>query len=282
MNFDTVALHCFLAVSDTKSFTKAAEQVGRTQSAVSQQINKLEYLLGKQLFKRGKLLILTKEGELFYGYAKQIFTLHCEAFDRFKEPELEGEIRFGMPEDFASVYLSDVLIEFSRIHPRIFLNVECDLTLNLFERFKKGHFDLVLVKMSRPEEFINGYDIYTEELVWTGDPKLIKQDISKSLPLVLSPLPCVYRSRAIKALEDADIKWRLVFSSPSYNGTIAAVKAGLGITVLPLTMVPPQLAIIKNGYLPVLDNTHVSLLKHDTKGQALATFEKFVINKLKY
>lgn len=282
MNFDTVTLHCFLAVMDTGSFTRAAKQIGRTQSAVSQQISKLESLLGKQLFERGKVLSLTKEGELFHSYAKQIFKLHSEAFDLFREPELEGEIRFGMPEDFASVYLSDVLVKFSRIHPRIFLNVECDLTLNLFEKFKKKQFDLVLVKMSQFEDFSHGEHIYSEKLEWVGDPTLINQDTSKQLPLVLSPSPCVYRLRAMKALEAAGIKWRLVFSSPSYHGTIAAVRASLGITVLPKTMIPPQLTIIKDDYLPKLYNTHIGLLKHDTKSQALLTFEKFVVDKLRH
>lgn len=156
MSIDTITLQCFIAVAETGSFTKAAERVGRTQSAISQQMTKLENLLGKSLLLRGKTFALTPEGEIFLGYARQIFALHREAMDRFKEPELEGEVRFGLPENFATVYLSEVLAEFSRIHPRILLNIECDLTLNLFERFKKKQFDLVLVKMNRPEDFPNG------------------------------------------------------------------------------------------------------------------------------
>ncbi len=279
MNIDTVLLQCYLAVAETGCFTKAASRVGRTQSAVSQQISKLENMLGKQLLIRGKTTLLTNEGELFLGYARQIFALHREAFDRFKEPELEGEVRFGMPEDFASVYLSDVLVDFSRIHPRIFLNIECDLTLNLFERFKRKEFDLVLVKMSRPEDFPNGVDVYSEKLKWVGDRNLI-QDRSKSLPLVLSPQPCVYRTRAINALDKAQIKWRIVFSSPSYSGTIAAVKAGLGVTVLPRTMIHEKLSVLKHPNLPPLNDTHICLLKHDTVNSALLSFEKFVLAKL--
>jgi DNA-binding transcriptional LysR family regulator len=281
MNIDTTALHCFLAIVDTGSVTKAAERIGRTQSAVSQQLAKLEGQLNKTLFNRGKSLSLTHDGEVFLVYARQIFALQRELMDRFKEPELEGEVRFGMPENFASVYLSDVLIDFSRLHPRIFVNIECDLTLNLFEKFKRGEFDLVLVKMSRPEDFPNGVDIYSEKLEWVGNIERLREE-GKPVPLVLAPQPCVYRASAIKALDKAGVKWRCVFSSPSYAGTIAAVKAGLGLTVLPRTMIPEQLNALSTSWLPSLEDTHICLLKHGNSNPALLSFEQFVLAKLRH
>jgi DNA-binding transcriptional LysR family regulator len=97
---------------------------------------------------------------------------------------------------------------------------------------------------------------------------------------VLSPHPCVYRARAIKALEDRGIKWQLVFSSPSYNSTIAAVKAGLGISILPRIMVPKDLKIIDIEKLPKLEDTHISLLKHTKDNASINSFESFVFKKL--
>ena len=282
MNIDTLTLHCFISLAETGSFTKAAEMVGRTQSAVSQQMAKLENILGKSLYNRGKFFSLTKEGELFLGYAKQIYALHREALDRFKEPDLSGEVKFGLPEDFASMYLSDILVDFSRIHPRVFLNVECDLTLNLFDKFKYGEFDLVLLKMNKPADFSHGINVCSEKLEWVGDINLIKQKKDAGIPLVLSPDPCVYRARAITALNKKKVKWRLVFSSQSYAGTVAAVKAGLGITVLPRTMIPDDLKPIHSNKLPKLSDTHISLLKQDTKNPAVLSFEKFVFEKLAY
>lgn len=279
MSFDTVTLQCFIAVAETGSFTKAAMRVGRTQSAISQQMTKLENLLGKPLLVRGKTFALTPEGDVFLGYARQIFSLHREAMDRFKKPELEGEVRFGLPENFASMFLSEVLADFSRIHPRILLNIECDLTLNLFDRFKKKEFDLVLVKMNRPEDFPNGLDVWSEPLKWVGDANLI--DASKPVPLVLSPQPCVYRASAIKALEEAGRSWRLVFSSPSYAGAVAAVKAGMGVTVMPHTMIPGELEAVDNTILPKLNDTHVSLLKHKADNPAINSLEEFVLRKFK-
>ena len=279
MNIDTITVHCFLAVAETGSFTRAAERVGRTQSAVSQQIAKLERLLGKRVVERGRVLSLTAAGETFLGYARQIYALHREALDRFREPELEGEVRFGLPEDFASVLLSDVLADFTHIHPRILLNIECDLTLNLYSRFRQNEFDLVLVKMNRPEDFPHGIDVWSEPLEWVGDPNLI--DRSKPIPLVLSPQPCVYRARALKSLDALGWKWRLVLSSPSYAGTIAAVKANMGITVLPRAMIPQGLEAMRQQVLPDLSDIHVSLLKRKLHDPATNSLEDFVIRRLK-
>jgi DNA-binding transcriptional LysR family regulator len=280
MNIDTITLQCFIAIAETASFTKAAERVGRTQSAISQQIIKLEHILGKTFIVRGKILTLTPDGDIFLGYARQIFALHREAIDRFREPELEGEVRFGLPENFASTYLYEILADFSRIHPRILLNIECDLTLNLFEKFKKKNFDIVLVKMNRPEDFPNGVDVWSEPLKWVGNANLICSN--KPIPLVLSPQPCVYRRAAINALEEMGRSWRLVFSSASYTSTVAAVKADMGITVMPSTMIPDELTEIEAKYMPNLPDTHVSLLKQKADDGVINALEGFVLKKLRH
>lgn len=279
MSFDSITLQCFIAVSETGSFTRAADRVSRTQSAVSQQIARLEHLLGTPLLVRGRSLALTPEGEIFLGYARRIFALQSEAMDRFREPELQGEVRFGLPEDFASVFLADVLADFARIHPRILLNVECDFTLNLLERFKQRRFDLVLVKVRQPEDFPNGHEVWSEPLEWVGDTGLL--EAGKPVPLVLSPQPCVYRAGAVEALEAAGHPWRLAFSSPSYAGMIAAVRAGMGVTVLPRNMIPRGCAAISGADLPELSDTHVSLLKHNGRDPAVASLEQFVLEKLR-
>jgi DNA-binding transcriptional LysR family regulator len=278
---DEFTIRCFLAVVETGSFTKAAHKVKRTQSAITQQMSSLEKNLGKRLFDRGKQIRLTKDGEIFLSYANKIFALHLEVLDRFKHPELEGEIRFGLPEDFAAMFLSDVLTNFSLLHPRILLNVECDLTLPLFDRFKKGDFDMVLVKMSRPEDFPNGFEVWSEPLEWTGKNEYIKTlDKNILLPLVLSPQPCVYRASALQALEQAGIKWRIVFTSPSYAGIIAAVNAGMGISTLPRTMIPDTLEVIQGSFLPSLPDIHVSLLKQTDKNECLQSLADFLLKKL--
>lgn len=277
---DEFTLRCFLAVVETGNFTKAAQKVRRTQSAITQQMSSLEKSLGKRLFDRSKQMSLTKDGEIFLPYATKLFSLHLEVMDRFKYPELEGEIRFGLPEDFATRFLSDVLTDFSRLHPRILLNVECDLTLNLFERFKKGAFDMVLVKMSRPEDFPNGVDVWSEPLEWIGKNDYFSYDKKTPVPLVLSPQPCVYRASALHSLESAGMGWRMAFISPSYAGIIAAVNAGMGITALPRTMIPETLDVIDHESLPLLPDIHVSLLKQTDTNECLQSLQDFLLKKL--
>lgn len=277
---DLFSLQCFIEVSENKSFTKSAQRLGRTQSAISQQISKIESYLGYPLLVREKVLQLTPNGEIFLGYARKIFTLHCEMIDRFKKPELVGEVRFGLPEDFATLFLSEILADFTRLHPRISLLVECDLTLNLFKRFKANEFDLVLVKMNSPADFPHGHEVWSEPLRWVGHRDLIKRD--QPVPLVLAPKPCVYREAALNALEKENKTWRVVFTSPSYAGTIAAVKAKMGITIMPSAMIPNDLKAIDPRVLPPLQDTHVSLLKHQSNVSSINSFEEFVMKKLNH
>lgn len=280
---DVFSLECFIAVASCGSFSKAATQVSRTQSAVTQQIRSLEKKLGVSLFHRDKKTFLTKEGEILLPYALRMYGLYREILDRFKHPELDGEVRIGVPEDFATSFLADVLIDFSRIHPRVFLNVECDLTLNLLNRFKNGMLDLTVLKMSSPEEFPHGVEIWKEPLTWVskqGTCQLLQENTP--VPLVLSPEPCVYRSNAIKALEIANIKWRIVYTSPSYAGIVAAVKASMGITVFPITMIPDHLEQVVGTFLPPLPEIHVSLLKKAKEpAPSIETLSQFLLKKLK-
>lgn len=283
MNIDTFTLECFIAVAETQSFTKASDRVNRTQSAVSQQLSKLENMIGKTLINRGKRFSLTEEGEIFYGYAKQIDALHRQAVERLREPELAGEVRFGLPEDFATMFLDEVLADFINIHPNVMVHIDCDLTMNLYERFNKNDFDLVLLKMNSTEDVQNGVSVWSESLEWVGNKHTAIEGYKrKPLPLVLSPKPCVYRNRAINALEQQAIPWQLVFNSSSYASKIAAVRAGLGITVLPRTMIPADLAVIEKRSLPMLSDAHISLLKQPSNNQAVASFEEFILKKLRH
>lgn len=278
---DIFSLECFLAVIEFGSFTKAAAKMGRTQSALTQQISNLEKKFGATLIDRKKIG-LTNEGELFIPYALKILTTYQEVIDRFKNPELNGEVHVGIPEDFAAQFLADVLADFNRIHPRIFLNVECGLSLNLYEKFKSKLLDLVLVKMTSPEDFPFGVEIWAEPLVWVcKEGMTLKKDLSTPVPLILAPEPCVYRSRAIAALEQSGIQWRIMYTSPSYAATIAAVNANMGVTVLPITMIPEKLERLDN-FLPELPDIHVSLLKQKSKDSPpIGSLYEFLLKKLK-
>lgn len=284
-NLEISSLQCFVALAEYGSFTQAAAKINITQSAISQQIAKLEKQLKTSLFHRARSNTLTHAGEILLSYAKEILRLEQEAIDYFKEPELEGEIRFGLPEDFATVFLDKVLSDFSLSHPRISVSVECDLTLNLLNNFKKKQFDLVLVKLDNKSDFPNGVEVWREKLVWVAAHNYHKNintltETASSIPLVLSPKPCVYRARAIDALDKAGLNWKIVYSSPSFAGATAAVRAGMGITVLPLNMIPSNLDIYRDPKLPDLEDTHISLLCMQNAPKSVKSFADYVLKQL--
>jgi DNA-binding transcriptional LysR family regulator len=260
--FDLDLLRTFVAIVDSGGFSRAAERVGRTQSTVSLQIKKLEDGLRRRLFERepGRELLLTPDGEILLTYARQMLRLADEARSRLMEPDIAGTVRLGTPEDFATTHLPDVLARFARAHPRVALEVNCDFTVNLLDGFSKGQYDLVLFKRE-PQGKGGGVGVWREVLVWAASPRLVHAD-DEPLPLILAPVPDVYRRRALACLDEVKRPWRIVYTSPSLNGLQAAVKAGLGVTVLPREMVQPGLVLLGSEQgLPALSDTEIVLYR---------------------
>ncbi|MBS4082884.1 MAG: LysR family transcriptional regulator [Rhizobiales bacterium] len=257
--FDFDLLRSFVAVADNRSFTRAAARVGRTQSTVSLQIKKLEENLATSLFERGgRELQLTAEGEIMLTFARQLLQLADEARSRMLEPEVEGVVRLGTPEDFATVYLPDVLAKFARTHPRVTLEVNCNFSVNLLEGFSKGEYDIVLVKRE-PQGPTGGIAVWRDTLVWVGSPVFALQP-GQPIPLVLAPAPDIYRKRALAALENVKRPWRIAFTSPSSEGLLAAVRAGLGVTILSKDMVPEGFVLMDTHHgLPILPDAEIAL-----------------------
>lgn len=276
-HLDSVSLKSFIAIAETGTFSHAAANVGRTQSAVSLQIKKLEESLGCLLFERtSRSVKLTEQGEIFLGYAKQILALQWEVHSRLKEPEIEGEIRLGTPEDFATHYLPEVLATFRKHHPRVQLNVSCDLTLNLLKGFDRGEYDVVLVKRD-PKTSKSGIKVWREPLVWAAADHY---ELEHPLSLVLSPQPCIYRARALAALDKAKKPWHIAYTSPSLAGTLAAVRAGLGMTVLPANMLPTGIHSIRTKKLPELSDAEIALLKRDELPKAGEMLAEHIVHSL--
>lgn len=257
-NLDIDLLRAFVTVAETRSFSRAAERLLRNQSTVSLQIKRLEEAVRQRLLDRTpRSVALTAQGEKFLDYARRIVALNDEVVGRINEPDLEGTVRLGTPEDFATAHLPDVLARFAQAHPRVALEVTCDLTLNLLDGFRQEKFDLVLTKRE-PSGGRDGLRIWKEPLVWVGGEDDPAPDAA--VPLVVSPPPCVYRKRATETLTSAGKDWRITYSCASLAGSLAAVRAGLGITVLPKEMVPPGLRTFESGILPDLPDTEIALL----------------------
>lgn len=259
-NLDIDLLRAFVTVADLGSFTRAADTLLRRQSTLSLQIKRLEDGLGRRLLDRATRHVrLTAEGDALLPHARQMLELNDRLVASLDEPALAGTVRLGTPEDFATTHLPQVLARFSQAYPAVQLEVTCDLTLTLIGRFRRGDFDLVLVKRE-PERSDRGVRVWREPLVWVAASQTVLPE-DGPLPLVVSPPPCVYRKRATDSLNRTRRRWRIAYSCASLAGQHAAVKAGLGVTVLPKDMVPAGLAAVeRRSFLPDLHDTEIALL----------------------
>jgi DNA-binding transcriptional LysR family regulator len=276
---DTSVLRTFLALAETGSFSRTGVLVGRSQSAVSEQIRKLEDMFGRVLLERTTRHVrLTAEGEKFLQHARAMVAQADAMLARFRAPDIEGEVRFGSPEDFASAYLPDILGVFAAAHPAVELHVTCQLTLPLVEDFEAGEQDLIIVKQDPERRYTSSRPLWRERLVWVAaaslTPSFTDATRGRPLPLVLSPSPCVYRSRATRTLEGAGVTWSGVFTSPSFAGQAAAVRAGLGYAVMPRAMVPPELSVLPDW--PELAEVEIALLGQARLSPAAAALAGFI------
>lgn len=277
-NLDLDLLRAFATVVESSSFSRAGERLLRGQSTISLQIKRLEDAVGRRLLERSsRSVAVTPEGARLLEFARRMISLNDEAVARINEPDVAGTVRLGTPEDFATSHLPEVLARFTQSHPRISLEVTCDLTLNLIEQFRQDQFDLVLVKRE-PSRRREGVRVWRERLMWVAGPNEALE--SETIPLVVSPAPCVYRKRAIDALEQTGRKWRICYTCGSLAGSLAAVRAGLGVTVLPKDMTPPGLRILETRRFPRLPDSEIALLTKAALSIPAARLGEHIIRSL--
>lgn len=257
VNLELDLLRAFVTVVETGSFTRAAALLGRTQPAISLQIRRLEDQLRSPLLARGgKDLALTTEGAGLLPQARHLLRVNDEIVATLGDGDLEGEVRFGAPEDVATMHLPGILGAFARSHPRIKLSVTCDYTANLLDQMSRGLLDLALIKRE-PVGPELGVRVWSEPLVWVAlDPSILE---ASPLPLIIAPAPDIYRKRALGALEAAGLAFRASFTSPSLAGQMAALRAGLGVGVLPAAMAPKDLTVLREP-LPALSDSEIALV----------------------
>ena len=282
-NLDIDLLRSFVTVVDCGGFSRAGRRLHRQQSTVSLQIKRLEEAIGARLLdRRPRHIVVTREGEIILDYARRILALSDELIARAREPQLSGVVRLGAPEDFATTFLPEVLSSFTQAHPGVALEVTCELTLPLLNRFGRGEFDLVLVKRE-PQGPRAGTRVWREPLLWAATHRSVAL-ASGPLPLVVSPQPCVYRKRATDALDRAGRPWRIGYMCTSLAGTLAAVRAALGVTVLPKEMVPSTLTVLDGPEvgLPDLHHTEIALQVAPHTGQPALRLREYIIRALEH
>jgi DNA-binding transcriptional LysR family regulator len=261
-NLDMDVLRTLAVAMDLGGFGKAAVRLGRSQSAVSLQMRKLEEQVGRPLFRReGRALGLTEAGDLVLGYARRILALNDEAVAAARGVTLEGSVRFGLPQDFGDAWLPGVLARFNRAYPSVYIEARVERTNKLMETIAKGGLDLALVWGAAPSAHVT--PIAKQPMAWIGR-KEFDRATGDPVNLALFEAPCVFRQPAIEALDRARIPWRLTFTTPSLAGLWAAAAAGLGLTVRTPFGLPPHLAILDGTRgLPKLPDIELALYAAD-------------------
>jgi DNA-binding transcriptional LysR family regulator len=236
-------LRTLVAIADTGSFNRAARAVFRTPSAVSMQMKKLEEQVGQPLFaKNGRSVVLTPDGEALLSYGRRILKLADEAMQRFRAPEINGTIRLGSPDDYASQFLPDILARFAATHPNVEIDVVCQSSQELLSYVQEDKLDVALISAGHGQTK-GGVTVHREELGWVG----LKHGCAHEkdpIPLAVSHMGCCWRRLALDALDRAGIPYRIAYTSKHYTGQLAAVMAGLAIAPFPRSSATGDLKVL--------------------------------------
>ena len=263
--FDLDVLRSFVAGIKLGTLARAADHVGRSTSAVSAQIKKLEDQVGRPIFRKaGRGLALTEAGETMFVYAQRLLTLNDEALTAVQGVELEGWVRLGLQEDFGEALLPEVLGRFARAHPKVRIEARVVRNAELMERVRSGQLDLALA-WGNGDRTDHCTLVGAVPMCWVG-PREARvgwtTDSVEPMPLATLEAPCLLRSAATKSLEQAGVSWRIAFVSPSLSGLWAATAAGLGITVRTPLGLPATVRPLSSGELGLPPLPSLELLLH--------------------
>jgi len=266
---DVDQLRTFIAIAETGSFTRAADIVHKTQSAVSMQMKRLEERLDRAIFARdGRASKLTEDGERLLDYARRIIKLNVEALAAFNDKELSGRVRLGLPDDYADRYLPEIMARFSRAYPGVELTVLCQPSVDLVELIDSNELDLAIITdcgSSRASEVFR-----RERLLWVTSSRH-STHLEEPLPLALGRTSCGWRRAAIECLETIGRPHHIAYSSANASAVASAVLSGLAISIFPESGLRPGMRVLSpaDGF-PELPPCRVGLIRNPHESSALA------------
>src|SRR5437870_10804163 len=266
---DVDQLRTFIAIAETGSFTRAADVVHETQSAVSMQMKRLEERLDRPIFTRdGRASKLTEDGERLLNYARRIVKLNIEALSAFSDSELTGRVRLGVPDDYADRYLPEIMARFSRAYPAIELTVLCEETVCLLERIKSNELDLAII--TNCSGSMTAENFRQERLLWATSNRH-STHLEERLPLALGRTTCAWRRAAVECLEAIGRPYRVLYSSGNASAICAAVLSGLAVSVFPESGLRPGMRVLSaaDGF-PELPSCRIGLVRNPHERNPLA------------
>jgi len=269
LNLDLDLLRTFVAVADLNTFAAAAAAVCRTQSAVSQQMQRLEQLVGKELFARhGRNKLLTEHGIQLLGYARKILRFNDEACTSLMFSNLQGVLTLGASDESADTILPFLLNRISSVYPKLALDVRVKRNAFMVDMLQEQEVDLV-VTTHRTSQF-ECLTLRTSPTHWNCAAEFTLQR-GEPVPLVLLDDPSPFRDVVLATLNAANVPWRMAYVASTLPAIRAAVKAGLGVTARPVEMMSPDLRVLgKADGLPALPDTEYLLCHNPASNNELA------------
>ncbi|AXO15322.1 LysR substrate-binding domain-containing protein [Thalassospira indica] len=275
-NLDLDLARTFVAICETGNFSRAAEKVHRSASAISLQVKKLETMVGRELFKREtRKVTMTEDGEVLLGYARRLLKLNDEAMSHFHTPEFSGTVRLGVPNDTGIVAIPEILRRFAQTHPHVDIDVHLGPTRTLRQQIDKGDLDIAV--FSFDAELDRQAPIHSEPLVWLGARHGSAID-KRPLPVSMAEPGCYWRTMALKALDDAGVNYRIAYTSEFCQAQIAAVRADLAIAPLPISVISDDLVHLGPAHgLPEIGEYRMTLAKRDGHGAVEEALAEHVV-----
>ncbi len=261
--YDPDQLRSFLAVAEVLNFTRAASRLGLAQPTVSQHVRKLEEAVGRRLLERDTRGVqLTDDGQAMAGFARTILAAQDRATSYFTGSAMRGRLRFGAADDLALAQLPRVLRDFRQGHPRITLELMLSQSAVLHRRLRAGQLDLVFIKQAVGET--EGQLVRRDRFAWVGLSGTVLEP-GTPVPLITYQGSSLTRKTAERALSDAGRTWRITAKTTEVNGVLAAVRAGLGVTVFARSLLPPDLVQLPAALgLPDLGAVDITLVANPT------------------
>jgi len=286
-NLDLDVMRSFATGIELGSFAKAADRLGRSTSAVSAQLKKLEDQAGTPLLRKsGRGMALTEAGEVMLGYARRLLELNDEAVSAVRGVELQGRVRLGLQEDFGENLLPEVLGRFKRAHPRLRVEAQLARSTTLLQSLQAGRLDLALAWET---DLATPYaeHVHTLPMRWIvadDHPAGEIHEAGEPVSLVVLDAPCIMRTAATQALDHAGVPWRIAFTSPSLAGIWAAVKAGLGVSVRTSLGLPADVRALdaQDAHLPPLPLLGLALYRAEAEPEpAVARLAELILQRLR-
>ncbi|MDR2334261.1 MAG: LysR family transcriptional regulator [Burkholderiaceae bacterium] len=238
-------LRTLVTIANQQSFAATAVHLGKTQSAITQQMQRLEEKIGHPLFeKQGRQKQLTDHGQRLLVYARHMLAIHDEALLSLQNRQIQGLVRIGAPHDVSDTMLPLVLQEIAQNFPSMQMDVHVGRSPFLMESLKQGELDLVI--SNREDPSLEGFVLRSSPTVWLCGANYV-HDPSKPIPLVLADGPSIFRRLACESLDAMNIAWTPRHTCTSLVGILAALRAGLGVTSRGVEQLDPGLRVLGKG-----------------------------------